>query len=169
MAGILPPGNSPAGTLLRAATGAPPLLTSVRSVDEGLVIAAALALSSSAFVLQVRAGRSKNDKPVRPASVALVGCVSGGGCCTRTEIQVAQVLDDLALPAAVPKLLLPSASHCRTQTPLALHPSHSTPRTPPLALHPSPACMGCPLPAHSCYPSGVRPQRVRAARPLACC
>jgi hypothetical protein len=132
MAGILPPGNSPAGTLLRAATGAPPLLTSVRSVDEGLVIAAALALSSSAFVLQVRAGRSKNDKPVRPASVALVGCVSGGGCCTRTEIQVAQVLDDLALPAAVPKLLLPSASHCRTQTPLALHPSHSTPRTPPL-------------------------------------
>jgi hypothetical protein len=102
MAWILPPGASPAGTLLRAATGAPPLLTAVRSVDEGLVIAAALALSSSAFVLQVRAPRAAGRAPPW-----VLGSIRRGGRSALGLVPLLALLtrSPCATPAPPPQLL----------------------------------------------------------------
>jgi hypothetical protein len=79
----LPAGSSLGSRFLQLATGAPPLLTSVRSVDEAVVISAALALSSSAFVLQLLAERGETPTRFGGATLGVllmqVGGVSLGG------------------------------------------------------------------------------------------
>ena len=53
------PLRSPVRPLLCQVLHTPPALSEIRSVDEAVVIGAALSLSSSAFVLQARVGRGE--------------------------------------------------------------------------------------------------------------
>jgi Kef-type K+ transport system membrane component KefB len=66
----LPAGGSSLGTkLLELTCGAPASLVSVRTLDEAVVIAAALSMSSSAFVLQLLSERG--ETPTRFGSATL--------------------------------------------------------------------------------------------------
>jgi len=69
---LLPPGSSAGSQLLQLATGAPALLTSVRSVDEAVVIAAALSLCSSAFVLQLLSERGEAPTTFGSATLGIL-------------------------------------------------------------------------------------------------
>lgn len=80
----LPAGSSLGTAFLEIVCGAPPSLVSIRSLDEAVVIAAALSMSSSAFVLQLLSERG--ETPTRFGSATLgillfqVGGEVGGGC-----------------------------------------------------------------------------------------
>jgi hypothetical protein len=65
----LPAGSSLGTRFLEAVCGAPPSLVSIRSLDEAVVIAAALSMSSSAFVLQLLSERG--ETPTRFGSATL--------------------------------------------------------------------------------------------------
>jgi Kef-type K+ transport system membrane component KefB len=65
----LPVGNGLGTTILEKVASAPPSLVSIRSVDEAVVIGGALAMSSSAFVLQLLTERG--EMPTRSGSATL--------------------------------------------------------------------------------------------------
>lgn len=65
----LPAGQSLGTNLLETVAHAPASLVSIRSVDEAVVIGAALSMSSSAFVLQLLAERG--EVPTRFGSATL--------------------------------------------------------------------------------------------------
>ncbi|KAI8467065.1 MAG: Sodium/hydrogen exchanger family-domain-containing protein [Monoraphidium minutum] len=65
----LPAGSSLGTRFLEAVCGADPALVSIRSLDEAVVIAAALSMSSSAFVLQLLSERG--ETPTRFGSATL--------------------------------------------------------------------------------------------------
>jgi Kef-type K+ transport system membrane component KefB len=65
----LPAGSSLGTKFLEIVCGAPPSLVSIRSFDEAVVIAAALSMSSSAFVLQLLSERG--ETPTRFGSATL--------------------------------------------------------------------------------------------------
>lgn len=68
----LPVGKSLGSSLLSNYFGADPNLVSIRSVDEALVIGAALSLSSSAFVLQLLSERGELGTPFGQATLGLL-------------------------------------------------------------------------------------------------
>lgn len=68
----LPVGQGIGTQFLERAVQAPPELVSIRSLDEALVIAAALSMSSSAFVLQLLAERGEMGQRFSQATLGIL-------------------------------------------------------------------------------------------------
>ena len=111
----LPAGSSLGTKFLEVVCGAPPSLVSIRSFDEAVVIAAALSMSSSAFVLQLLSERGETptrfgsatlgillfqDIAVVPFLVLLPLIESNGGMESSTPTTLLQALGPTALKSA---------------------------------------------------------------------
>jgi len=68
----LPAGSSLGTKFLEIVCGAPPSLVSIRSLDEAVVIAAALSMSSSAFVLQLLSERGETPTKFGSATLGIL-------------------------------------------------------------------------------------------------
>lgn len=68
----LPVGRGLATIFLEQVANAPPNLVSIRSVDEAVVIGAALSMSSSAFVLQLLSERGETTSKVGSATLGVL-------------------------------------------------------------------------------------------------
>ncbi|GBF88863.1 K+ efflux antiporter [Raphidocelis subcapitata] len=112
----LPAGSSLGTKFLEAVCGAPPSLVSIRSFDEAVVIAAALSMSSSAFVLQLLSERGETptrfgsatlgillfqDIAIVPFLVLLPLIESNGGMEDATPTTVMHMLGPTAINSAV--------------------------------------------------------------------
>jgi Kef-type K+ transport system membrane component KefB len=72
MAVSLPPGGGLMTQLLEKGMGAPPMLAEIGSVDEALVVAVSLSLSSSAFVLQLLKERGELESKFGQATLGIL-------------------------------------------------------------------------------------------------